>query len=185
MTNTKNTKAHRVPVYRRPIFLIAAAVIVCAVIIAIIILLQKTPSNQISPQTPSASQPPNDQENQQKPDQEKPEEPEKVTQFEGGDPNDLQELTGHIAYHGITGNTLTVTASIDQFLSETGNCQLELSQNEQTVYTENLPAKADVTTSVCGPFEVPIQDFSSGTYQIKIIVTADDKTGTIIGETTI
>lgn len=186
MTNTKKSTLHRVPVYRRPIFLIVAAILICAIVTIFIVLHQdSTPTSPDASQNPSTSQPNPSTNQTDAPASEEPEEPEKVTQFEGGDPNKLEELTGSIAYHGVTGDTLTITASIDQFLYETGNCKLQLSQNGQLVYSAELPAQADVTTSVCGPFEIPAQNLYSGTYQIRIEVTGNDKFGTIIGETTI
>lgn len=186
MTKTKKPTLHRVPIYRRPIFLIAVAL---AAIVAILLLTQSKNNTPPGSSTSSSSQSQNQPSSDDKPSEddittEKPDEPEKVTQFEGGDPNDLAELTGHVAYHGVTGNTLTITASIDQFLDEAGNCELQLSQNGKVVYSGSLSAKADVTTSVCGPFEIPTYDLS-GTYQIKIVVNASNKTGTITGETTI
>ncbi len=186
MTNTKKPTLHRVPVYRRPIFLIVAAILICAAIAVFIVLHKNSTQAPSDPSRDSSTvQPSSSTDKVDLPTTDDPEEPEKITQFEGGDPNELEELTGSIAYHGITGDTLTITASIDQFLSEAGNCKLQLSQNGQLVYSAELPAKADVTTSVCGPFEIPTQNLYSGTYQIRIEVTGNDKFGTIIGETTI
>lgn len=186
MANT-NKKLHRIPVYRRPIFIVGAAV---AVVVAVLVLtktLNQTPENPVSDtKLPNASttSPSTPTTTPSAPNQ-TPDEPEKVTQFEGQDPNALNELTGNITYHGIENGTLTVVSSIDQYISDGGNCHISLTFNNRTVYSADKSIAAEVSTSVCGPFEIPTIDFSPGSYQITITVTGNGKTGTITGTTTI
>ena len=186
MSNSKQSNpAHRVPPYRRPIIVVSFLIIlVVAVAVTIIIFmsinhtqetLPEPPQNTPSPIVPTQ---PDDDEDKD------PEPEDKVNQYEGEDPNELPELTGRVAYKGVNRDqnfeSLTISASIDQYLLESGTCTLSLKNPAGTVvYTASLPAQPDVTTSACGPFEVPISDFSPGAYPIEITVTSDGKTGLI------
>lgn len=197
MSNKNNNSSsssdlHRVPFYRRPPFLIAGAIILVVVVIIIIVIFSKKPEADNSQETPSTSfDQPNkpttsddtgDSGSDSNPDQS--EEPAGVLQYEGQDPNKLDELTGSIAYRGVDrdAGTLTITASIDQYLQSTGECKLRLTNDGRELYSETLPATADVTTSVCGPFEAPLSELGSGTIKIEITITADNKSGTITDE---
>lgn len=183
MSKSSNT-AHRIPPYRRPIIVVSFLVMLVAVVAVTLIVfmsINHTQETLPDPEGPSTTAPiiaPPATEEQ-------PPEPEdKVSQYEGEDPNLLDELTGHIAYKGVNRETnyqtLTVSASIDQYLHSDGTCTLSLKNPDNTeVYSAILPAQPDVTTSACGPFEVNIADFSSGAYQIEITVSGDSKTGLI------
>lgn len=188
MPKTKTNVPHRVPPYRRPIFI--AGFIVIVLLIATVVFCitssrkpqlenddsKKEDSNSATENKPSS-------EDNTIPDQ--PDEPDqRPPQYEGQDPNTLDNLTGHIAYRSINpdNNTMTLMISIDQYINTSGECSLSLKTNGQEVYSDSLPATADVTTSVCGPFEIPISDFSPGLYQLEITISADDKSGTIIDE---
>lgn len=180
------TPAHRVPPYRRPIVVVSFLIIlIVAIAVTIIIFMSLNHPEESLPDTPK--NPPTVPVSPSEPDQpnEQPPEPEdKVTQFEGEDPNTLQELTGRIAYKAVNREpnyqTLTVSVSIDQYLHDSGTCTLSLKNSSRAeVYSASLPADPDVTTSACGPFEVPISDFSPGAYQIEVTVAGDGKTGLI------
>lgn len=183
MSKSPNT-THRIPPYRRPIIVVSfLVVLVAAVAVTLIIFMSinHTQETLPEPEKPSTTTPiitPPAEEEQ-------PPEPEdKVSQYEGEDPNLLDELTGRIAYKGVNREpnyqTLTVSASIDQYLHSDGICTLSLKNtNDIEVYSSALPAQPDVTTSACGPFEVSIADFSPGAYQIEITVSGDSKTGLI------
>jgi len=102
----------------------------------------------------------------------------KVTQYEGENPNTKDSLTGNIVYAGPAGNTLMIRVDIDQYV--TGTCQLTLSGTTNYEATANLIA--DVSTSTCAGFDIPLSSLTSGHYYINIRLTAGDKTGTITGE---
>lgn len=182
MSKSSNT-AHRIPPYRRPIIVVsflvvlAAAVAVTLVIFMSINRVQESLPEPEKPTTPVITSP---DESEEQP----PEPEDKVSQYEGGDPNSLGELTGRIAYKGVNREpnyqSLTISASIDQYLHSNGTCTLSLKDaNNTEVYSANLPAQPDVTTSACGPFEASISDFAPGTYQIEITINGDNKTGLI------
>lgn len=192
MSNKNNNSSssndlHRVPFYRRPPFLIAGAIILVVIVIILIVILSRKPEADNPQETPSTSfDQPNkpatsDDSNDSDSDSD---EPEGVLQYEGKDPNKLDELTGSIAYRGVDqgAGILTITASIDQYLQSAGECKLRLTSDGRELYSETLPATADVTTSVCGPFEAPLSELGSGTINIEITITADNKSGTITDE---
>ena len=188
MSNKNTSKTHRVPLFKRPIVLVSLAVILVAVIALTIWAFahfsqanSTDNSTPVSSGTSSSSSQPQDSTSQPN-EEEAPTEPERPAQYEGEDPNTLSELTGSITLNTHDASTLTVAVSIDQYLAEPGTCQLELSQNGSILHTAELIALADITTSGCGPFIVPITGLSSGTYQLKIIISGDYKTGLVTGE---
>ncbi len=102
----------------------------------------------------------------------------KVTPYEGGNPNASESLTGNIIYAGAAGDNLMIRVDIDQYVS--GTCKLTLSGATNYETTANLIA--DVSTSTCAGFDIPLSSLASGHYYINIRLTAGDKTGTITGE---
>ena len=186
MSNKNTQKTHRVPLFKRPIVLVSLAVVLIAAIALTIWAFahfsHPEPSNPQDP-TPSTSSGSNtSQPTDNQTGDEQPTEPERPSQFEGEDPNKLPELTGSITLNTHDSDTLTVAVGIDQYLSEPGTCKLDLLQDGRTLRTVELAAIADVTTSGCGPFSVSISDLSPGTYQLRITISGDDKTGTVNGE---
>ena len=188
MTN-KNTNSapHRVPLYRRPVIIVGLVAVTIIIIIGATILIRSVTGNH--DQTPDSSDEPVIYQDTPppKPADTEPEgatEPTGIPQYEGEDPNKLPELTGNVAYRGVDqeAGLLTVSASIDQYLQSDGECILRLLRDDVEVYTTKVPATADVTTSVCGSFEVPLSKLSPGTYNIEITLSADDKTGVIVDE---
>ncbi len=180
MSNT-NTSKHRIPIYRRPLF-IGGVVVVAIVIVTICIAVPKSheststqpPSNNQS----SVSQPPSKPDNS---DSEPSTEPKRPSQYEGGDPNQLPELTGFISYKNVDydAGEIMISAGIDQYLMSDGSCTLRFKQGESVAYSVSTPAIADVTTSVCETFRIPLSSLSSGDYQIEILIEGDNKTGLI------
>lgn len=186
--NPSNATPHRVPVYRRPVFIVGLGIVAIIIIVVIVLLIRNlnkqpeqsstSPDGSITYQESPSPKPEN-------PDPEEgATEPAGVPQYEGEDPNKLDELTGSIAYSDVdqSSGLLIITASIDQYLQSTGECKLRLLSEGKELYGATLPATADVTTSVCGPFEAPLSELKSGTIKIEITVSADDKTGLITDE---
>ena len=181
MTKTQ-TKSRRVPIYRRPIAIIICIVLIIGIAVAVFFLLRSTkvdePSDSDPVPTPvsSSSIDLDDPANAENP-------PDKAVQFEGEDPNELDELTGSITRHSISGGQLTVVASIDQYLSSDSNCRLVLKDQsgKEIRSTDALSVTAEATSSVCGPLVVSTSQLS-GAYTIDIIITSPDKSGHIITE---
>ena len=108
----------------------------------------------------------------------------KVKQYEGEDPNKAEELTGVITYAGVNNGVLMIGMNIDQFLSE-GNCALSLMRSGDVVYSANAKIIAEVSTSTCDGFNIPVSDLGNGATEIVIKLSAGGKTGTIRGEVNI
>lgn len=112
-----------------------------------------------------------------------PEAPEKAPQYEGENPNSLEELTGVVTYKGVENGTLTIMTMLHQYLHQTGLCVITLTgQNTQSSYTASVDAHGDATASYCENFDIPTSALASDTYRIEIKLTGDGKTGTIRDE---
>ena len=108
--------------------------------------------------------------------------PEKKTVlYEGGDPNKSPELTGVVTGSNVANGNLVIWTNIDQYLN-TGTCELILQENGQKVYKDEVKIVADVSTSYCEDFVVPVSAVGAGQYQIIINLNSGDKTGIINGE---
>ena len=128
-----------------------------------------------SPETTLDDQTPDDSSSQEPAD--------KVTQYEADDPNTLSELTGSIARKSFNDDSLTIVAVINQFLHQSGSCTLNLvSDADEVIYSATTAAIADVTTSVCETFVIPLNQLTPGSYRIIINLTGDDKVGTIVDQ---
>lgn len=189
MPKTKNSKAkrsHRLPFYRRPwalvLFLLA---LIAAIILAILFLKPRTaePDSDTPTSTPPSPIVISAGEDATI---DSPAEPEKVTQYEGEDPNTLAELTGYLARKSVDGGVLTVAAIIDQYLHSIGYCTIILRDAQGTLaYTASRDAIPDVTASYCETFDIPVSRIGHGTYQIEIELSGDNKQGKIIDEVTL
>lgn len=108
--------------------------------------------------------------------------PEKqVPKYDGGDPNKAEDLSGVITYAEVIGDKFMVGVNIDQFLAS-GSCNLSLIQGGNTVYNANAEIMADVATSYCDGFMVPVGEIGSGEYEVVVEISSGDKTGTIRGK---
>ncbi len=192
MTKTKNKNpraSSRKGITARSHSWVLALIIVLIIIavVAVIIFVIK-PYSENNPILPVAD---NSQEQSPKPDttnpdpaDNTPEEPEnKAPQYEGEDPNDLEELTGVIVSKSIDNRVLTIIATINQYLSQPGTCVVNLTgRSSHDSYTTSSNALADITTSYCENFEIPVSNLASDVYDIEIKLTGDGKTGTIRDE---
>lgn len=160
--------------------------IIVAVVAIVILVIKPQPDKVDNPSTPAVSQPeesltPDSDPIIETPDS--PESPEKTPQYEGEDPNDLEELTGIITYKGVENGNLTIMATINQYLSQSGTCIITLTgRNSRDTYTASVAAHADITASYCENFEIPTANLLSDTYDIEIKLNGDGKTGTIRDE---
>ncbi len=101
-------------------------------------------------------------------------------QYEGTNPNTLDHITGVITYAGVLDSDLSVSATIDQYLS-TGTCELILTNNGKTV-SRTADIIANPSSSTCDGFRVPLGELGSGTWTINLKLTSGDKNGIITGE---
>ena len=102
------------------------------------------------------------------------------TQYEGPDVNTLDYLSGVITYAGAIDNYLTISTTINQYLS-TGTCELILTQGGKTV-SHTADIIANPSSSTCDGFNISLSELGSGSWNIDIRLTSGDKNGTITGE---
>lgn len=127
-----------------------------------------------------------DDEMKKKPDEEvaRNEDIEGPVQYEGGDPNLEEGLTGVVTYAGVTDGKLMVRVNIDQYL-DSGSCELVLMNGGVTVYNMMVEIVGSASTASCAGFDVPTNGLPSGKLQIVVYLSANGKTGEIKGETNI
>ena len=113
--------------------------------------------------------------------EEKPVEKEEVVQYDGDDPNEIENLTGVVTYLGVSGNDLVVRVNIDQFLTS-GSCEINVISHEEVFYTGLAPIIDSASTSTCEGFNIPIDGLSSGKVRVNINLSSGEKTGMISGE---
>lgn len=191
MNTNKSKKAHRTPIYRRPavIFTFLGLLILVAVIIFFLIKGLQPGESSSSESDPSVAEDdsswseetpsvPQNYEDIPETDTWEP----KVKQYEGENANQSHELTGSISYQDIDQNkNVTIYTSIDQIISS-GSCSLSLQRNNNSVYSTTVSAHADITTSICEPISFSAAQLPSGTYQVEINISGDNKTGIINSE---
>ena len=105
---------------------------------------------------------------------------EKAPQYEGESPNKSETLTGLITYADVVNDELVIRVNIDQFL-QSGNCNLTMSRNGVTYYTQTVGIQESVTTSTCDGYKIPVSELTKGDLQVEISLDSDGKTGKITG----
>lgn len=105
---------------------------------------------------------------------------EKAPQYEGESPNKSENLTGLITYADVIDNELVIRVNIDQFL-QSGNCNLTMSRNGVTYYSQSVGIQESVTTSTCDGYKIPVSELSKGDFQVEIDLESDGKSGKITG----
>lgn len=105
---------------------------------------------------------------------------EKAPQYEGESPNKSETLTGMITYANVADNELVIRVNIDQFL-QSGTCNIALSRNGVTHYSQSVGIVESVTTSTCDGFKIPASELPSGNLQVEINLESEGKTGKIEG----
>lgn len=111
-------------------------------------------------------------------------EKEKVVQYEGGDPNEAEGLTGAVTYAGVSGDVLMIRTNIDQYLAD-GECELTLSRRGATIYSSIANIMSSVATSACDGFDVPVVELGGGEIEININLSADGRVGSLHGKANI
>ena len=106
----------------------------------------------------------------------------KVEQYDGEDPNMSESLSGAVTYAGVVDERLMIRMNIDQYLEE-GRCELSLVKDGATIYNSVANVVSNVTTATCEGFDIPMGELEeSGLIEIKINITAGNKTGVVWGE---
>ncbi|MBQ3280673.1 hypothetical protein IJG92_03420 [Candidatus Saccharibacteria bacterium] len=118
---------------------------------------------------------------EQKVEQKEEAEPEqKAPQYDGESPNKSETLTGLITYADVKDGELIIRVNIDQFL-QSGDCNLTLSKNGVTHYSQSVGIVESVTTSTCDGFKISTSELPSGNLQVEINLDSDGKSGKIEG----
>lgn len=181
---SKSSQPHRVPPYRRPIIVGGFLLILAAVVLVTVLIFKSI--NQPIDDTPQISNPDTStsrpSENPQPSDEPQPED--KAPQYEGEDPNDFAELTGVIVYKDIDPETLAFhsAVSINQYLEQGGQCVFNIRRGDAIYRTTSAAITPDITTSVCGPFNISLDGLDSGAYVIEVIMTSEGRRGVITDE---
>ena len=108
----------------------------------------------------------------------------KVVQYDGDDPNTLDELSGVVTYAGVVEDKLMIRINIDQYL-EVGECTLILTRNGENIYSSSTGIVSNVTIATCEGFDVPVAGLGQGNMEIEINITSNGKSGLIRSEVSI
>lgn len=111
-----------------------------------------------------------------------PKTPEK---YEGQDVNQLEKLTGTITYSAKAADNYRIRVNIDQFLKLPGTCKLTVLSAGKVVYTDSVSVISNPSSGTCEGFDIPLSRLTSGDYDLKIEINANQKTGIIEGRATI
>lgn len=103
-----------------------------------------------------------------------------IVQYDGDDPNASESLTGVITYSSINDGVLSIRVNIDQYLTE-GTCNIYLTQNESTLYSDSVAIIDAASTSTCEGFDISLTEEMTGSIQILIDIFSGEKVGQIAG----
>lgn len=109
-------------------------------------------------------------------------EKQEVVNYEGENPNAAENLTGVVTYTGISGDDLVIRVNIDQYLTG-GECRLVLKRGSEVAYEEKAAIVSSAATSTCEGFNIPTTSLAGPSYAIEVYLSADGKSGVILGET--
>lgn len=105
-------------------------------------------------------------------------------QYEGENANNYANLTGAITYAEVNGADLIIRTTIDQELPTSATCTLTATSGNNST-TEQSGIINNPSSSSCEGFTIPTSRLSSGTWQLEIKVTGNNKSGIITGEVTL
>lgn len=187
---SSSLKSRKPSITRRPVLTLAFLILFIAAVFATIKIVQAI--NQPKADQPATNNTQQDNKTEQKSNSSTANTSGQKTddktpaQFEGGNnTNQPESITGNINFAEKQGDTLHIRVTIDQAFSTSGTCSLVIKQNDATIYTAEAVTETIAGSSTCQKaFDVPAKDFS-GTYQLKITVTADNKSGIIEKEVTL
>lgn len=112
-----------------------------------------------------------------------PENPEKTpTKSEGNNPNLSTGLTGSITYAAVADGKLIIRVNIDQLVGENGTCSLTLSKKGSKDIIKAVNTMDNPSSSTCQGFDIPLNEISKGSWNLKIDLSAGGKLGHIEGK---
>ncbi len=97
--------------------------------------------------------------------------------YEGENVDNSRTLSGVISYKSVVDGNLVIRTTINQMLGS-GTCSLTLSNGQKTV-TRSSSIAQNPSSSTCEGFSVPTTELGSGTWDIKVQVSSDGRTGTL------
>lgn len=139
-------------------------------------------SNQQNINTSKTEEKKSEEKSEEKKDnkEETPKQEEKAPQYEGDSPNKSETLTGLITYADVVNGELVMRINIDQFL-QSGNCNLTMSRNGVTYYSQTVGIQESVTTSTCDGYKIPVSELPKGDLSVEINLDSEGKSGKITG----
>ena len=90
-----------------------------------------------------------------------------------------------ITYSAKSANFYRIRVNIDQFLKLPGTCKLTVLSTGKVVYTDSVSVVSNPSSGTCEGFDIPLTRLTSGDYDLKIEINANQKTGIIEGRATI
>jgi len=183
MPNQNKKSMHRVPFYRRPIVIILCLIMIIAIAVAVVLAVKlvsgdKEQTGETTTKEPESGLVYRESDDEDEENDLPPEDQKVITQYEGGNPNELDHLTGLITYTEIKDDSLIAMVSIDQYLSS-GICMASLKSGDQAVISVEQAIEADASTSHCGPIGISLANVSGGKYQLEVVISSGGKTGVV------
>jgi hypothetical protein len=105
------------------------------------------------------------------------EEPKKVVQNEGEDPNIEPGFTGFFTRSDVSGNKLTLRLTINQIIGAQGTCKLLMTNDNGGQIEQVAQTVSNPSSSSCQGFDVPLDGVAKGNWNVRVTVEADGKTG--------
>lgn len=183
-----NTVGRKVPLYRHPWFYVGLVLLVAAAVFGIWFAFfrpQNTNTEVLDTSNNAIGSVPSETKAKGKETEKEDEnattgKKQTPTQYDGEDPNTLDEITGYISYAAVNYDHYSIRLTINQYLSS-GTCNLTMTSGSST-FTKAAEIATSASTSTCQGFDIPLSELSSGSWQISIKISADGKTGTITGD---
>lgn len=183
-----NSASRQLPIYRQPRFYIIL-VLVIIMILGIYLIVSRTGSSNKEIETSNNTIGAVPSKTEAKGENSEEEDKNAATgkkqtpsQYDGDDPNKLDEITGYISYSAVNYDNYNIRLTINQYLTS-GSCELALTSADGQVITKTAPVVASASTSTCQGFDIPLSELSSSnSWQISINISAEYKKGTITGD---
>lgn len=105
------------------------------------------------------------------------EDPKKVVQNDGEDPNIEPGFTGFFTNSNVSGNKLTLRLTINQIIGTQGTCTLLMTNDNGGKIEQSVPTVSNPSSSSCQGFDVSLDGVNKGNWNIRVTIDADGKTG--------
>lgn len=104
-------------------------------------------------------------------------EPKKVVQNEGEDPNIEPGFTGFFTNSNVSGNKLTLRLTINQIIGTQGTCKLLMTNDNGGQIEQEVPTVSNPSSSSCQGFDVSLDGVAKGSWNVRVTIDADGKNG--------